>query len=396
MKNALLLCLGLGGLAQALEVHEWGTFTVLSRSEGYPVSWYQPGSDLAALPDFVGTTGAKFGVARVRMETPVIYFYPEKPQHVTVTADFLRGRITESFPFVKDGGGLGVWSGNLFPPDDTQALSLIPEITDPHPDEPYGAARDVPDAWIFRSDVTKNPFSPKEALPPQAEKFIFYRGSGETTPPLSTGLSDDGTISIRNYGSQPVLDGVALHVSGGLAAWKELPDLPAKDSSGKAGEILVKPVDTPRPVAEVEAELAAHWTRTLVRQGLTPDEAAAMVATWRATWFREPGTRVLSIVPSEFIGKNLPLDISPEPKKLVRVFVARHEIISPEKENRLVDLLNLEEPATAGTRAKLEALELGRFANGAAGIAASIQSYRMRQRFALLRALPVVGETSSR
>jgi hypothetical protein len=77
MKTTLFACFCLGSFAQALEVHEWGTFTVLSGSNGYQALWYATFSDLAKLPDFVSPgMGSKAGLASIRMETPVIYFYP--------------------------------------------------------------------------------------------------------------------------------------------------------------------------------------------------------------------------------------------------------------------------------------------------------------------------------
>src|SRR5580698_3197799 len=36
-----------------LEVHEWGTFTMVSGSDGAPLRWYQPRESLAELPPFV-------------------------------------------------------------------------------------------------------------------------------------------------------------------------------------------------------------------------------------------------------------------------------------------------------------------------------------------------------
>src|SRR4051812_15318516 len=95
-----------------LEVHEWGTFTIVSGSDGMPLRWYQPEQALTELPSFVQhnvAVGRKSGVGTltlgsgrtspsgdlVRMETPVIYFYPDRPTEVTVAVDFHQGRLTE-------------------------------------------------------------------------------------------------------------------------------------------------------------------------------------------------------------------------------------------------------------------------------------------------------------
>lgn len=74
----------------------------------------------------------------------------------------------------------------------------------------------------------------------------------------------------------------------------------------------------------VSAELEA----ILVERGLYPDEANAMVATWRDSWFEE-GSRLIYIVPSGFIDNVLPLAIDPAPARIARVFVGRIEIVTP-------------------------------------------------------------------
>ena len=105
MKTITIVSLVLGVLAWsvfgrssggALDVHEWGTFTVVSGSDGQPIRWYQPEATLSELPDFVyprhivpqaalqsfnSITKSGSGVLRlsgepsgffVRMETPVL------------------------------------------------------------------------------------------------------------------------------------------------------------------------------------------------------------------------------------------------------------------------------------------------------------------------------------
>ncbi len=82
--------------APAMTVHEWGTFTVLFSSSGSTSSWYQPYSDTAHLPLFaqLQNPGAKSaGAFIVRMETPVLYFYPESETDVTVNVSFADGMI---------------------------------------------------------------------------------------------------------------------------------------------------------------------------------------------------------------------------------------------------------------------------------------------------------------
>jgi len=65
----------------------------------------------------------------------------------------------------------------------------------------------------------------------------------------------------------------------------------------------------------------------LVDRGLYPDEAHAMVATWRDSCFEE-GSLLIWILPRGFIDNVLPLAIDPAPAQIVRVFVGRLEIVT--------------------------------------------------------------------
>lgn len=396
MRNILFVCGLLAGGAQALEVHEWGTFTVLSGSNGNQVQWYSPTSDIARLPAFVHPGMAFGGKAvahhRIRMETPVIYFYPEKPMPVSVEAIFANGQVTETFPFspvtftsaAPDGRLFikGSWAGKLLPPTDKAALSRIPAITVTDHEEPYGAAREVPDAWIFESDVKQIPGRKEKLAIPQTEKFIFYRGAGDSYLPISTSLRGD-QVNVLNNALGPLPYGTALRVRGDKASWVTIPRVSSYLVDGKPAPnmagVTLPPAD--RPLDEVESELAAAWKSALAEDGLTPAEASAMVETWRRTWFREEGDRVLTLVPRATIDQMLPLKITPQPEKIERVFVARIEMLSPDREEALVRVLN---PTTKGDAAQLEELDkiaLGRFTHGAVVIATDLQKNAMMRKF---------------
>lgn len=118
-----------------------------------------------------------------------------------------------------------------------------------------------------------------------------------------------------------------------------------------------------------------------------------MVATWDDLWFTEPGTRLLAVLPQSFADAMVPLQISPAPTRLERVFVARVELITREQEQVLTSLLNHidepepgpgsgQEPGTAATQ--LMDLQLGRYAAGGMERAAILVSRRVRERFAKL------------
>src|SRR5438093_2884168 len=100
-----------------LVVHEWGTFTVLQDEQGKPIGGIN--TDDEPLPDFVhnlnwAVNGPSSplppvyfkGVPRnhpdvyVRLETPVIYFYPPAGREMTLDVDvrFPAGWLTQYYP----------------------------------------------------------------------------------------------------------------------------------------------------------------------------------------------------------------------------------------------------------------------------------------------------------
>ena len=408
MKTALLLALGIGSFSHALEVHEWGTFTVLSGSNGFQVPWYAPIGELAQLPDFVSKPiMGKAGNAKLRMETPVIYFYPEEEMEVSVEVAFTEGTISETFPHSMGGmvatsaPGMfavnGKWSGTLHPPTDKVALAEIPSIPDSENPEPYAAAREVPDAWIFKSGLKEIPGLEVQPHFPQVEKFIFYRGAGNGYIPIYTTMEDD-EVTVTNHGEEAIPFSVALRVRGGKAAWVPLQEIPGRSVKNKIPKNLAR-VNFPkaeRPLDEVESELAAAWREALAADGLTPAEASAMVETWRKTWFRESGDRILTLVPRKVTDAMLPLKVTPAPEKTERVFVARIELVSPEREEALVGLLNSLEIPGEEELAKFQELDFGRFGNGAMEVATQLQRGHMVQKFYALKQLGENRKTSAR
>lgn len=376
--RTFLPCLGLlvqVPLLPAMEVHEWGTFTTYSSTDGTPVAWYQPFEDLAKLPPFVASAPlfTKSGLATVRMETPVLYFYPEKPGAVEVSVTFRNGRVTESYPPSTRTDGRVTWSGNLIPPDDSRALGEIPEVTGGDPLEPYGAARQVPAAWIYRQPG-KEPNSH-----PDTEKFIFYRGSGDTALEMMISAPSSDALQVSTIGSDRFPRNLALRVRDGKAVW--IP-LPAVD---RATPVRIDwPADL-KPVAKAEAEMIPWFRETLTDAGLTTDEADAMIATWRAVWLREEGDRVFALLPRRWVDRTLPLQIEPRPECLTRVFIARLEVLPTEKESQLLALLD-DSPDPAGDDSKsLQELQLGRFSRGALEAAILSRESAMRRRFSALQ-----------
>ena len=90
-----------------LIVHEWGTFTSFSGSNGVHLD-FRPLRD-QDLPPFVLNRADQSGHifwkgrirTRVRMETPVTYFYTDRERTVRASVDFPQGLLTEFYPPVR-------------------------------------------------------------------------------------------------------------------------------------------------------------------------------------------------------------------------------------------------------------------------------------------------------
>lgn len=106
-----------------------------------------------------------------------------------------------------------------------------------------------------------------------------------------------------------------------------------ENREGRAGYRVVRDlrssaaIEPPQP-NEAPASLQRDLAAALTEAGLFPKEAAAMVETWRDSWFEE-GMRVFYILPRAAVDEVLPLKITPAPAALARVFVGRVEVLSP-------------------------------------------------------------------
>ena len=390
-----------------LEVHEWGTFTVLQGSDGKTIRWYQAPDKLVDLPPFVRQQFTPFGKSRsanlyagldsVRMETPVLYFYPEKAMDIRVSASYPTGRITEVFPpvsFQINSNGPSLWRGTLLPPNAPEK-SRVPAATGPK-GRHYAAARNVPDAWLFSQ------IAPGSKVPPTSKKtgkpvdepidhFIFYRGAGnaDSFPIRAVEQKEAGTYQLSNFYHQTIPKLFALRVKDGKSSWTTIEQL-ARVGYNKEKKIQTnkQAFNFPKATGDVK-EVAAGLRDTMVEalhaEGLTLAEAKAMVATWDDLWFTDPGTRVLAILPQSYADEMVPLQITPKPTKLERVFVARLELINREQEHVLTRVLapyTSTEEKTAGDQ--LASLQLGRYSAGGMARAKTLISAEIEARFTRL------------
>lgn len=350
--------------AEDLIVHEWGTFTTFSGSDGVHLDFRPLAAAHSDLPDFVwdrasGSPQAVFSKARlrgkVRMETPVTYFYTDRERTIRASVEFPQGMLTEFYPPVEsfsppfdikaattdgekignsrlDWGKIKLIPAKAFLPtvaDETDAAWLQQRVLENlclPGNGHYAAARATDSAFVLTNLKSKGPFSPGGRY---LEKFLFYRGVGKFELPVQVEAGTDGEIRVHNRGAETLKSLFLVESTGNEQRMSAIPQV-------AAGQAAVMP----RPVPVTDRQAARDQMVTaLVQEGLYEKEARAMVATWDDSWFLEEGTRVFYMVPRPVTDSLLPLKIEPQPKETVRVLVGRLEVMRASEEKRLVEMV---------------------------------------------------------
>jgi hypothetical protein len=316
-----------------LTVHEWGTFTSIAGPDGQAVEW-RPLTGPSDLPCFVSvqntnnlktwTVGGVPGMkATVRMETPVLYFYSSRETTVRARVDFPQGAITEWYPSAK------VPIGQVMSPLASTRGSIE-----------WSDVRVLPGANAnFPTDSSKSHYyaaRETDATPVQVagqtEKFLFYRGLASFPLPLNVKINPQGNIAVHES-DDPAIDNFVLFERRGASFGYRV-----VRTSG--GDVVI---DRPELTGTMES-LRQELRGILTAQGLYPREAAAMVETWRDSWFEE-GARLFYVLPQSAVDALLPLRIDPKPAKITRVFVGRLEIVTPEIETEVAQAIRVRDQA---------------------------------------------------
>jgi hypothetical protein len=336
-------------------LHEWGTFTSVSGSDGKLL----PGVHLEEepLPRFVyAHEGMEPGAGQdrrwvrplagvtIRMETPVLYFYTDKPFDAHVDVKFNGGSISQWYP-QRSGGESApamrrVVTKGLQEPDMEQnrldfARGYSGRITWDVKVEPAGEDAmgrvfrhgETP-SWIFPRQTDSALVTNKEG---ESEKYLFYRGVGNFQPPAVFTSADAGQVAARNTGTAPIPGMLAFELNNeSEARWAVTRNLAPGGSSRMEPGVKSFTKDWRKAVY-------AEAVQMLVEAGLYRKEADAMIQTWWPSYFERAGFRVFWIVPRESTDAILPLAVNPAPEKTVRVMVGRTEILSPVFERVLVE-----------------------------------------------------------
>ena len=306
--------------ADDLTVHEWGTFTAVAGARGQAIEWTAfEGALSPDVPEFVehlANPNFKGGLrGTIRMETPVIYFYSPREMTVSVRVAFSQGLITEWYPHAAS-----------VQPRKTPVTASLDQLPTPG----SIAWKDVTVSPDFKGDfpreeswnryyaarqTSSTPLLVKAPEGEQQEKFLFYRGASAAALPLSARQVAEGAFLVKSLSGEEIPAMVYFERRGDRIGYR---------MGGGTEETVL---EAPSLTGSIDS-LCDDLERMLIDQGLYADEAEAMVATWRDSWFEE-GSRLLYIVPRGFVDRVLPLTIDPAPGQMVRVMVGRLEIVTP-------------------------------------------------------------------
>ncbi len=338
VKLFLALCLGVVGsgfpvrAADTFVVHEWGTFTSVSGSDGVML----PGLEVEEerLPNFVHSfsevTATSKGLnhpvknVTVKMETPVLYFYAAEPLTAQIEVGFHGGSISQWYPDRVGGETLPAsvdfaigYNGSAMWKVEVLAKGSAEKITAPT----AGETTQWPRARVAEANRVRGPKG-------EVEGFIFYRGVGNFHLPLEVKAAPDGTLTLHNAGG----DDIAF-------AWVyEVPGKSGERSHAWWGKLTAGGTTTVAPdTTDASARMKIPFHAALCQAGLSAAEATALMDTWRESYFARPGLRIFWIVPRAFTDKILPISIMPRPDKLERVLVGRSELLTPSFEKELVE-----------------------------------------------------------
>jgi hypothetical protein len=340
-----------------LVVHEWGTFLSVQGSDGVTLGGIVDSEE--PLPSFVEAHGIpawQRSKIYLKMETPVTYFYVDRPRDVQVRVEMPQGTLTHWFPRVRHLGPNPLDNPvKLSEPSflDWATVHLIPdrpheagEVRSPAlppvgPEQTWRFARETDSAlvsvrtWDDQGVLQAGSGDERKRMN-QTEKFLFYRGLGTFTLPLQVQTSETReaglSVTLANREGRPLHSMFAVRIENGTIQFASLGDLSGATKETHSVRVLFTP---PQPLDQGVAAAKDAVAASLVTAGLFPREARAMVNTWEKSYFRTEGFRLLYVLPRQTVDRMIPIQVKPAPDKLVRVMVGRVEVLTPAQERQI-------------------------------------------------------------
>jgi hypothetical protein len=281
----------------------------------------------------------------MRLETPVLYFYPPAgssslpPFDVSVT--FRGGIVNEFYPRAEasvevdidrvnakiEAGQIKSWDGavlNNYVVGGLRwhAVSLKEAVPIPQTSS---------QAWLAPRRVRSMGVVTPSG---EGERYLFYRGVAHLDALVQTELSA-AEVRLRAPQRLHWLRASSMTIANlwlvdirpdGSAAFREYTQIGiAKDAASR--ELRRIPLFAGKNYTTSSlGDLRRAMKQALMAAGLFEDEAEAMLETWKESYYRTPGLRIFYTVPDEWLAYFLPLRIS-VPHERKRVLVGRIDLV---------------------------------------------------------------------
>jgi hypothetical protein len=355
------------GAGDRLVVHEWGTFTSLVDESGRELVGIN--IDDEPVPEFVHNLN-RFLLSRpvlsslhwqyrskgaprhhpqvmMRLETPVIYFYPpagEREMRIDVSVRFRGGWLTEFYPQAH-ADAPGLKGGGFEFGDLTSASASSLAWNDLRVGTDGVGPETKEQVWLAPRKVDAANIT---NVAGESERYLFYRGVGHLHAPLRATLDRKaGTLSIQANFSEVLASGQKAHIPqlwlihvrrDGQCAFRMLDGI---DATGDYKRELATAAYRFEPgdfSLENRQRLDTAMHAALVADGLYANEATALLSTWQRSYFASPGLRLFYLVPRVWTDHYLPLSLSRD-AALDRVMIGRLELIGDDQ-RALLDRLS--------------------------------------------------------
>ncbi len=327
-----------------LIVHEWGTFTTKHRANGDVIGGLNRIDTNEVLPAFVHRLKSPevrmFGKGlnlshpdvSMKLETPVVYFYPPKgfdtKTKFSVDVKFRGGLLNEFYPQAK------TRFENVTKKNNAESLSEATIGYLSWKDLVFDTAAIWPETnmpiWLAPRKVKATAVRASNG---EAEKYLFYRGVAHLKSMLDTRFdADQNSYSIIASKRIAIPGKKALIIpqawivdvkKDGRAQFKSIGSINLADYKKK--NIALSRDDSAYTKANLD-QFRQLMKLALVKDGLYADEADAMLKTWKHAYFKNPGTRLMYVVPKAWTNYYLPMKIS-IPNKLTRVMIGRIDLL---------------------------------------------------------------------
>lgn len=348
--NCMKRCVGLGFVlalsgamaapATGVAIRQWGLVSWGPSTKGGASSrgW--------ALPVFVHQLNAAVQVtsvstrsSKMQLECAVAYFLPPLNTSGTLAVDlraeFTNGEFTHYYPYAENVPEVGAQGGaaergaNSNPSLSWENL-LIGDIADPFETTApsWLAARAVMNAGTLKvQKQLTGEAKPGDEGTTEGDVFLFYRGRGNAAPPLKLNHTANDSARVSLNSATPTTSIPSI--------WR----VDVKPSGAVGFEHLQQfdPVATPSitltnlPKGEAYAaanldELKFQLRQALNAEGLFDDESAAAIAGIEEIWLKQPGARLLFILPRNWADATLPLTPGDGAYTAQRTFVGSIEL----------------------------------------------------------------------